>query len=223
MYFQFLIEDRSTEILVHHIMKKIQRLYPDKEILYDSKAFAGIGHLRTTGNVMERKGGNLLNNLQMYLKAFDKTLRNMGNQAAIIVVLDNDQREPEEFRRQLEQVAINSLLLTHYIYAIAVKEMEAWLLGDEEAIWQAYPNARRGYLKEYQQDTICDTWQVLANMLYSDGLKHLQKKAGSKYTEIGKMKCEWADKIGEFLNVKQNKSPSFQYFITELEKQIELA
>lgn len=37
------------------------------------------------------------------------------------------------------------------------------------------------------------------------------------------MKCEWADKIGEFLNVKQNKSPSFQYFITELEKQIELA
>ena len=28
MYFQFLIEDRSTEILVHHIMKKIQRLYP---------------------------------------------------------------------------------------------------------------------------------------------------------------------------------------------------
>lgn len=33
MYFQFLIEDRSTEILVHHIMKKIQRLYPDKEIL----------------------------------------------------------------------------------------------------------------------------------------------------------------------------------------------
>ena len=28
----------------HHKMKKIQRLYPDKEILYDSKAFAGIGH-----------------------------------------------------------------------------------------------------------------------------------------------------------------------------------
>lgn len=222
MYFQFLIEDSSTEILIHHIMEKIQILYSDKEILYDSKSFSGIGHLRTSGNIMERKGGNLLNNLQMYLKAFDKTLRNMGNQAAIIIVLDNDQREPEEFRRQLEQIASNSLLFTHHIYAIAVKEMEAWLLGDEDAIWQAYPNARRNYLREYKQDSICDTWQVLANMLYSGGLKRLQKKAGSKYTEIGKMKCEWADKIGFFLNLKKNKSPSFQYFISQLEKQIEI-
>ena len=138
-------------------MKKIQRLYPDKEILYDSKAFAGIGHLRTTGNVMERKGGNLLNNLQMYLKAFDKTLRNMGNQAAIIVVLDNDQREPEEFRRQLEQVAINSLLLTHYIYAIAVcpkcqKRMKEEGLKDESELQsymivriEKYGNRQRPY------------------------------------------------------------------------------
>ena len=35
MYFQFLIEDQSTEILVGHVMEKIKEKYPDKEILYD--------------------------------------------------------------------------------------------------------------------------------------------------------------------------------------------
>lgn len=60
MYFQFLIEDRSTEILVGHVMEKLKNKYSDKEIYYDIKSFSGIGHLRTTGNLMERKGGNLL-------------------------------------------------------------------------------------------------------------------------------------------------------------------
>ena len=45
MYFQFLIEDQSTEILVGHVMEKLKEKYPEKEILYDSKPFKGIGHL----------------------------------------------------------------------------------------------------------------------------------------------------------------------------------
>lgn len=72
MYFQFLIEDQSTEILVGHVMGKLKEKYPEKEILYDSKPFKGIGHLPTKGNLMERKGGNLLNNLHIYLRGFDK-------------------------------------------------------------------------------------------------------------------------------------------------------
>ena len=70
MYFQFLIEDASAEILIGHVMGKLQDKYPEKEILFDTKSFTGIGHLRTTGNLMERKGGNLLNNLHIYLRGF---------------------------------------------------------------------------------------------------------------------------------------------------------
>lgn len=56
MYFQFLIEDKSTEILVKHIMQKLKTKYPDQDINFDSKSFNGIGHLPTSGNLMERNG-----------------------------------------------------------------------------------------------------------------------------------------------------------------------
>ena len=198
MYFQFLIEDMSSEILIRHVMNKIKMKYQDKEIYYDSRSFSGIGHLKNSGNLFERKGGNLLNNLRSYLRGFDRSLRNM-DQAAIIVVLDNDKRD---------------------FFCIAVKEMEAWLLGDENAIWSAYPNARRKYLKEYEQDGICDTWEVLANMLYPGGLTGLKKKKSVSQNVVGKAKCEWADKIGEMLDLDVNISPSFQHFLYELEKRI---
>lgn len=97
MYFQFLIEDLSTEILINHVIEKLKAKYPDREIYADTKSFKGIGHLATHGNLMERKGGNLLNNLHMYLRGFDRSLASM-KQAAIIVVLDNDKRDPEVFR-----------------------------------------------------------------------------------------------------------------------------
>lgn len=80
MYFQFLIEDASAEILIGHVMGKVQDKYPEKEILFDTKSFTGIGHLRTTGNLMERKGGNLLNNLHIYLRGFDRSLSSMEMQ-----------------------------------------------------------------------------------------------------------------------------------------------
>lgn len=219
MYFQFMIEDLSTEILVKHVMEKLKTKYPEKEILYDSKSFSGIGHLKTSGNLFERKSGNLLNNLRCYLRGFDKSLRNM-EQAAIIVVLDNDRRDYEKFKNELEQAARESMLLSDYVFCIAVKEMEAWLLGDENAIWEAYPNARKKYLKDYKQDGICDTWEVLANMLYPGGLAGLEKKKAAGQNVIGKAKCEWADKIGGALNLEVNVSPSFRHFIYQLETRI---
>ena len=59
MYFQFMIEDHSTEILVDHVMEKFRLKYPEQEIIYDSKSFSGIGHLKTSGNLFERKGSKL--------------------------------------------------------------------------------------------------------------------------------------------------------------------
>lgn len=222
MYFQFLIEDASAEILIGHVMGKLQDKYPEKEILFDTKSFTGIGHLRTTGNLMERKGGNLLNNLHIYLRGFDRSLSSMEN-AAIIVVLDNDQRDVEKFRQDLEQVAKESLMFTDHVFCIAVKEMEAWLLGDEEAIEKAYPMIKKKYLKTYEQDGICDTWEVLANMVYPGGVSGLRKKSKSSYSETGKAKCEWADKIGRELILENNISPSFRKLLSALQIRIEAA
>ena len=79
------------------------------------------------------------------------------------------------------------------------------------------------YLDEYEQDGICDTWQVLADMVYPRGLRGLKKKAGTAYAEIGRAKCEWADKIGCLLDLDNNNSPSFCRFIQELRLRIEAA
>ena len=47
------------------------------------------------------------------------------------------------------------------------------------------------------------------------------KKGKNSYSEIGKAKCEWADKIGEKLILEENQSPSFRFFINELQSKIE--
>lgn len=46
MYFQFLIEDKSTNILVNHVMEKMVNQYTKTEIIWDIKFFGGIGHLK---------------------------------------------------------------------------------------------------------------------------------------------------------------------------------
>ena len=107
---------------------------------------------------------------------------------------------------------------------IALKEMARIDVNiDEKAIIGAYPLAKRKYLDEYEQDGICDTWQVLADMVYPRGLRGLKKKAGTAYAEIGRAKCEWADKIGCLLDLDNNNSPSFCRFIQELRLRIEAA
>lgn len=218
MYFQFLIEDQSTKILVNHVMEKLMSQYGE-EISWDIKAFGGIGHLSKTGGVLERKTGKLLNDLPMYMKAFNKVLQNM-KASALIIVLDNDKREVQRFRQELEHVAVSNMILCDYAFCVAVKEMEAWLLGDAKAIKEAYPDAKLQHFKRYEQDAICDTWEVLADIVYPHGYSMLKKKAGGSYSEIGKAKCEWADKIGNCLHLHENLSPSYQYFIFELEKRI---
>lgn len=147
MYFQFLIEDKSTEILVSHVMNKLEKQHTETPVYWKIKSFSGIGHLPKEGNVLERKTGKLLNDLAVYMRGIGKVLQEM-------------------------------------------------------------------------QDAICDTWEVLADVVCPQGHAKLKKNAGNEYTETGKAKCEWADRIGKHLRLYENNSPSFQYFIGELEKRI---
>lgn len=219
MYFQFLIEDASTGILVKHVMEKLQNQYGQDTVEWNIKAFTGIGNIPKKGNTIQRKTGKLLNNLPMYMRAYSRAFQSM-DAAALVIVLDNDKRDTEQFKKELEYVASSNLVLCDYVFCIAVKEMEAWLLGDQEAIKKAYPDARMQFIKKYEQDAICDTWETLAEVVYPKGLSKLRKKAGGSYSEIGKAKCEWADKIGQCLNLHENASPSYRYFIGEIEKRI---
>ena len=219
MYIQFLIEDYSTEILVNHVMEKLKLQYPEVSIEWNTKSFKGIGHVPKTGKVLDRKTGMLLNGLPQYLRGFDQVLKNM-KKSIIIVVLDNDTRDVEIFQKQLNQMAEQCQMQTDHAFCVAVKEMEAWLLGDQLAIQEAYPNCKVSVLQKYKQDSLSPTWEVIADAVYPGGLKGLEKNAAGAYAEIGKAKAEWAEKIGEKLHLNQNLSPSFLRFLKTVEDRI---
>lgn len=217
MHFQFLIEDYSGAVLINKVMSKFGNRY---NFTYDCKAFKGIGGFRSGHNVKDVKTNKLLSDLPIYLKGFDKSLKNID--ACLFIVLDNDTRDTAEFKAELLKLADKLEINVDNVFCIAVEEMEAWLLGDERALFLAYPFAKEGKYKEYVQDSICGTWEILADVVYEGGIKKFKKDCPT-YREIGKYKAEWAEKIGDFFDIANNKSPSFQYFINELQSRLEIA
>lgn len=71
----------------------------------------------------------------------------------------------------------------------------------------------------YEQDSICGTWEVLADVVYPGG-KAKMKKTCLAYGEIGKIKSEWAVNIGRHMDWDNNKSPSFQFFTSEINRRV---
>lgn len=217
MHFQFLVEDYSGAVLVDKVM---QKLLEEAEFTFDIKSFKGIGGFKGSGSVKDIKTNKLLTDLPQYLRAFDNSLKDI--EACIIVVLDNDTRDTRLFEQELEEQAQRAMISIDYVFCIAVEEMEAWLLGDEEALLSAYPFARESKYKEYVQDSICGTWELLADVVFKGGLKKFRKECPT-YREIGRYKAEWAEQIGVHLDLNNNKSPSFQYFLSALRARLEVA
>ena len=217
MHFQFLIEDYSGAVLINKGMEKVKSSHC---FTYDCKAFKGIGGFRNGHNGKEVKTNKLLCDLPIYLKGFDNSLK--GIEACIFIVLDNDTRDTAEFIDELLKLADESMITIDKVFCIAVEEMEAWLLGDEKALFSAYPSAKEGKYKEYTQDSICGTWEILADIVYEGGIKKFKKDCPT-YREVGKYKAEWAEKIGDFFDIDNNKSPSFQHFIYEIQHRLETA
>ena len=113
------------------------------------------------------------------------------------------------FRQELLTVlkAYNPSLETRF--CIAIEEGEAWLLGDIRAIKKTYPQAKDAILNSYQNDSICGTWELLADAIFAGGSSVLEK---SPWYVIGREKSTWAQKIAPKMNVDKNASPSFCYF-----------
>ncbi len=211
MHYQFLIEDISSAVLIEEVMKRVIR---DSSVdTYNCKSFKGIGGFTKKKTVKEMHTGKLLNDLVIYMRGYQKSFQ--GIEAVLMIVLDNDNNDPYVFRTQLESVASDHGITMDHVFCIAVEEMEAWLLGDELAIKKAYPNMKASVLHSYQQDSICGTWEVLADVVYKGGISTIRKNKMS-YMEIGKLKSEWAARIAQYMDFDNNKSPSFCFFISSV-------
>ena len=204
MHFEILIEDKSGEQALTHLLPKII-----PHISYRMHSYKGIGGVPTGLKTHKNaKSAQLLNDLPRILRGYGKTY--CGNaQCAVIIVCDLDDKNEEEFRRQLTEIHNNCTPKPCAYFLFAIEEMEAWLLGDKEAVKTAYKNYNKAALNDYSYDSICGTWEVLADTVHPGGSKAL---SAQPFHIVGTEKFKWADKIAPLIDVENNQSPSFQKF-----------
>lgn len=205
MHIEVLVEDSSGEKLLARLLPQILGEQGDRHT-WRLKAYKGIGRippgLTAKADPAKRI---LLDQLPRLLQGYGKT----PGIDAVVVVLDTDRRDCKEFLRELTSVAQGCKLAPRTLFRMAIEEMEAWYLGDRAALLKAYPRAKRDVLDHYVQDSACNTWELLADAVHAGGAAAI-KKAG--WPLPGQIKHEWAEKIGPFMCLNQNASPSFGKF-----------
>ena len=144
----------------------------------------------------------------MQLRAYGKSYANDPNKV-VIVVCDLDNNCLKTFRQELFTVLNSCNPKPETRFCIAIEEGEAWLLGDISAIKAAYPKAKDNVLNRYQNDSICGTWELLADAVFSGGSSALKNRG---WQAAGREKFVWAQKITPYMNIDKNASPSFCYF-----------
>lgn len=215
MHFDILVEDESGKKALEILMPKIIGEHTFKLHFYK-----GIGHipknLKSHTDVSKRV---LLNQLPRLLRGFGKTFANYPPNfpSVLIVVCDLDKKCLKTFRCELCTVLNSCNPKPETRFCIAIEEGEAWLLGDIQAIKAAYPNAIDNVLNSYQNDSICDTWELLADAIFAGGSSRLKKRG---WQVVGREKSVWAQQITPYMDVNNNKSPSFCYFRDKIQELI---
>ena len=218
MHFEIYVEDLSGKKALDILMPKI---IGDRHT-FEVFGYKGIGR-KIPENLRDQTAPSkrvLLNRLPQLLRGRGRTHAAYSTlySAAVIVVCDLDDRCLKEFRQQLIAVmdACNPKPETRF--CIAVEECEAWLLGDISAVKAAYPKVKGDVLKRYRQDSICGTWEILADAVCKGGLKALKSQG---YPAIGIEKSAWAENIAPHMDIDNNASPSFQYFVKKIRELIQ--
>jgi hypothetical protein len=133
----------------------------------------------------------------------------------ILVLVDRGNDDCHALKRSLETYAQDAGLVTRsaseskkrfqVLNRIAVEELEAWFLGDVEALVSAYPKvpSNLAQKKGYRD---CDamsggTWEALERVL---------KRAG--YYSAGMPKVEVARNVSKHMSLDRNRSRSFKVF-----------
>jgi len=212
MHFEILVEDQSgkaaLDILVPRIIgvNHTFRVHP----------YRGIGRIpRGLRDLADPKKRILLQQLRRLLRGYGKAFAGYPNdyRAAVVLVCDLDDRCLKAFRQELIGILRQCNPQPETRFCFAIEEGEAWFLGDLAAVRRAYPNAKQAVLNSYRTDSICGTWETLADAIYQGGS---QKLAAKGWQAIGAEKSKWAQAIGPRMDVNNNNSPSFCYFREKL-------
>ena len=208
MHFEVLVEDQSGKAMLDVLLKKII----DTPHTFEVKSYKGIGHIpRNLTSTSDASKRLLFDQLPRLLRGYGRTFAGYPKDypAAVVVVCDLDDRCLKNFRQELFAVLDTCNPKPETRFCIAIEEGEAWLLGDIPAAKAAYPNARDNVLNRYENDSVCGTWELLADAVYRGGSKKLE---GEGWQAVGREKSRWSKTIAPHMDVENNASPSFCYF-----------
>ncbi len=207
MHFEILAEDQSGKKALDILVPKI--VGPAHTFMVHS--YKGIGRIpRDMRDTQDAGNRILLENLPKLLKGYGKTQAGRRNyQEAVILVCDLDDKCLKKFRAELRRILNSCHPRPEAHFCIAIEEGEAWLLGDIPAIHAAYPRTRHKILDTYKNDSICGTWEKLADAIYPGKASAL---ATQGWHVVGTEKTKWAETICLHMTIDDNQSPSFCYF-----------
>lgn len=202
MHIEILVEDSSGEALLQILLPQL--LGPlGQPHTWRLHSYKGIGRIPPDlANRPDPAKRILLDQLPRLLRGYGKT-RGID---AVVVVIDADKRDCAALLTDLKVAATASNPSPRTLFRLAIEEMESWYLGDRIALLTAYPRAKKNILENYEQDSVCGTWELLADATYPGGVAAI-KKAG--WPLPGQVKHEFAKKIGPLMDPNRNTSPSF--------------
>lgn len=189
---EVLVEDRSTEQALRHL---IPRITPGHS--FNIRSFDGKQAL------LKRLPGRLRGYAEQI--RFDPDLR-------VVVIVDLDDDDCCELKNALEGFAASSGLASLrsardtevpiVATRIAIVELEAWFIGDVDALRAAYPRVPQSLAARQKfrmpDDVRGGTWEALEELLQSYG-----------YHDGGLRKIALADDVARHMDVERNRSGSF--------------
>jgi hypothetical protein len=202
MHVEFLIEDSSTKRLLECLVPRI--IGPQNEPhTWRMHPYRGVGRIpQNLSGSADPAHRLLLDKLPRLLRGYART----PGIDAVVIVLDADRKNCVDFLQELRSIADGCCLNPPVMFRLAIEETEAWYIGDHEALREAYPRGRFAVLDRYVQDSVCGTWELLADAIHPGGHAAIKRSHGILR---GQVKHDWADRIGPLLDPDRNLSPSF--------------
>lgn len=205
MHFEICVEDSSGVSLLSNLLPKLIGENGEKHS-WRLHPYKGVGRLPQGLKPHSDAGKRIL------LDQLPRILRGLGKTHGvdfIVIVLDADQRDCRAFLKELNELAEVCGVRSKTLFRLAIEEMESWYFGDREALLTAYPKAKMRVLNDYAQDSICGTWERLADAVHPGGSAAVKSRG---WPAPGELKHDWASKIGPLMEPSRNLSPSFAKF-----------
>lgn len=193
MHVEILVEEPSAVAMLEQLMP---------QLLQTNETWRPVPH---------RGKDQLLLELPRRLKGYANRLMHEPD-LRVVVLMDAD-RDCRKAKAQLEKIVADAGLRSKtatpagqpfkVITRLAISELEAWFLGDRDAISAAYPRVHTNHFKGISTpcDELPDAWETLHRLLQRSG-----------YYPGRYLKVEVAEQIAARLDPSQNESPSFRYF-----------